>query len=67
MKISEIFYSIAGEAKGVGEPTVFVRLAKCNLNCVFFHFSSSTSSYIKYATSLPGFERSSRINLARIP
>lgn len=33
MKVSEIFYSIQAEAKGVGEPAVFVRLAKCNLNC----------------------------------
>ena len=33
MKIVEIFESIQGEAQGIGEPSVFVRLAKCNLAC----------------------------------
>ncbi len=35
MKIIEIFESVQGEAQGVGEPSVFVRLAKCNLACDF--------------------------------
>ena len=32
-RIHEIFYSIEGEGGRVGEPTVFVRLSGCNLQC----------------------------------
>ncbi|MBI4124570.1 MAG: 7-carboxy-7-deazaguanine synthase QueE [Deltaproteobacteria bacterium] len=35
MKISEIFYSIQGEGKNAGMPAVFLRLAECNLRCVW--------------------------------
>lgn len=35
MKISEIFISIQGEGRKAGEPTVFVRIAGCNLKCVW--------------------------------
>ncbi len=31
--INEIFYSIQGEGYRAGTPTVFIRLAGCNLNC----------------------------------
>ncbi len=33
LKISEIFYSLQGEARNVGLPTVFVRLTGCPLRC----------------------------------
>lgn len=33
MKISEIFYSINGEGKFAGLPTVFIRTHGCNLRC----------------------------------
>jgi 7-carboxy-7-deazaguanine synthase len=33
LKISEIFFSLQGEASRVGQPTVFVRLAGCPLRC----------------------------------
>lgn len=35
MKINEIFYSIQGEGKNTGKPTIFVRLSGCNLHCDF--------------------------------
>lgn len=35
LKITEIFPSIAGEGLRSGEPTIFIRLAGCNLRCAF--------------------------------
>jgi len=35
LKIVEIFSSVQGEGLRQGEPTVFVRLAGCNLRCAF--------------------------------
>ena len=33
MEISEVFFSIQGEGVDIGLPTVFVRTARCNLQC----------------------------------
>jgi 7-carboxy-7-deazaguanine synthase len=33
LNITEIFYSLQGEAKDVGIPTIFVRLTGCPLRC----------------------------------
>ena len=35
LQVNEIFYSIEGEGMRVGQPTTFVRLARCNLRCFF--------------------------------
>ncbi len=35
LRITEIFYSVQGEARSVGWPTVFVRLTGCPLRCVY--------------------------------
>jgi len=35
LKISEIFYSLQGEARDAGKPTVFIRLTGCPLRCVY--------------------------------
>ena len=35
LKIAEIFNSIEGEGKRVGVPTSFIRLAGCNLRCIY--------------------------------
>ncbi len=35
LKIAEIFFSLQGEARTVGWPTVFVRLTGCPLRCVY--------------------------------
>src|SRR5450432_4049110 len=35
LKLSEIFESLQGEGVSTGSPTMFVRLAQCNLHCTW--------------------------------
>lgn len=42
IRITEIFYSLQGESKTVGHPTVFVRLTGCPMRC---HYCDTTYSF----------------------
>ncbi|GAA5014281.1 7-carboxy-7-deazaguanine synthase QueE [Acinetobacter puyangensis] len=53
LKITEIFYSLQGEANEAGSPTVFVRLTGCPLRC-------------NYCDTTYSFEGGKRITLADI-
>src|SRR5699024_6174014 len=35
LRITEIFYSLQGEARTIGRPTIFIRLTGCPLRCVW--------------------------------
>lgn len=51
LRISEIFYSLQGESKTVGMPTVFIRLTGCPLRCHYcdtsYAFSGGEQQSIK--------------------
>ncbi len=51
LRITEIFYSLQGEARTVGRPTVFVRLTGCPLRC-----SYCDSEYAFYGGDKLGLE-----------
>lgn len=50
MKITEIFYSLQGETRFVGLPTIFIRLTGCPLRCSYcdtaYAFSGGTNKSI---------------------
>ena len=51
IKISEIFYSIQGEASSTGLPTTFIRLSGCPLRCSYCdtEHAFSDGSYLEIA------------------
>jgi len=46
LKYSEIFYSIQGEGRYVGVPSVFLRVFGCNFECTGFGQSRDKSEWI---------------------
>lgn len=52
IKVSEIFYSIQGEGKYVGVPSIFLRTFGCNLTCEGFGMASGLKSNERFSTEV---------------
>lgn len=50
LAVSEVFYSLQGEGKTVGVPSVFLRLKSCNLTCGFTQ--KQANKYVKGEVSI---------------
>ena len=57
LQVNEIFYSIEGEGLRVGQPTTFVRLARCNLRCFFCDTEFDTFTEVSIDDILTEVER----------
>jgi len=59
LKITEIFYSLQGEARNVGLPTVFVRLTGCPLRCTYCDtaYAFSGGEWMDVATIMAEVQR----------
>ena len=68
LKITEIFFSLQGEAHTVGFPTVFVRLTGCPLRCQYcdtaYAFHGGTLQFINAMGTRRFVERSRELAAA---
>lgn len=57
----EIFYTIQGEGKSLGKPTVFIRSSLCNLHCVWcdtdYTWNWKNTPYPHLFDQTPGYEK----------
>ncbi len=52
IKVSEMFYSIQGEGKYVGVPSIFLRTFGCNLTCEGFGMPAGEKSLERWSTEI---------------
>lgn len=54
LMVTSIFYTLQGEGPFAGLPAVFVRLSKCNLNCVFCDTYFDSGEWMNFTAIMDG-------------